>query len=145
MRAVFHISMGRRYHELPSVVWTASDIVLVGSGIMVLSVDGGIMIARHWRGWTTRDNADAYENLLTHKVLPGLKRVEGYRGGYILRDDGLQESEFVVINFFDSLDAVRRFAGPEYSVPVFEPDARKLLSKIEPVARHYEVRVDIAR
>ena len=103
------------------------------------------MIARHWRGWTTRDNADAYENLLTHKVLPGLKRVEGYRGGYILRDDGLQESEFVVINFFDSLDAVRRFAGPEYSVPVFEPDARKLLSKIEPVARHYEVRVDIAR
>ena len=83
--------------------------------------------------------------MLTHKVLPGLKRVEGYRGGYILRDDGPQESEFVVINFFDSLDAVGRFAGPEYSVPVFEPEARKLLSKVEPVARHYEVRADIAR
>ena len=71
--------------------------------------------------------------------------MEGYRGGYILRDDGPQESEFVVINFFDSLDAVRRFAGPEYSVPVFEPEARKLLSKIEPAARHYEVRIDMAR
>lgn len=100
------------------------------------------MIARHWRGWTGPQNADLYENLLTQKVLPGLKTVEGYCGGYVLREDGRQESEFVVINFFDSLDAVKRFAGPQYSVPVFEPEARKLLSRIETVARHYEVRAN---
>jgi hypothetical protein len=100
------------------------------------------MIARHWRGWTQRPDADAYESLLTEKVLPGLKQVEGYKGGYVLRDDGQQESEFVVVNFFDSLEAVKRFAGPEYSIPVFEPEARKLLSRIEPVARHYEVRAN---
>jgi hypothetical protein len=45
-----------------------------------------------------------------------------------------------VVNLFDSLEAVKRFAGPEYSIPVFEPEAKRLLSKIEPVARHYEVR-----
>jgi hypothetical protein len=44
------------------------------------------------------------------------------------------------LNFFDSLEAVKRFAGPEYTIPVFEPEARTLLCKIEPVAMHYEVR-----
>src|ERR1700682_4924369 len=50
------------------------------------------------------------------------------------------EVEFVVINLFDSLDAVRAFAGPEYEVAVFEPEARRLLSKAEPIAVHFEVR-----
>lgn len=98
------------------------------------------MIARHWRGWTTPQNADAYEQLLKDRVLPGLKKIEGYQGGYILRNDGADEVEFVVINIFDSLDAIRRFAGPDYHIPVFEPEARKLLSRVEPVALHYEVR-----
>jgi len=93
------------------------------------------MIARHWRGWTAVQNADAYERLLKQKVLPGLKQVEGYRGGYVLRHDGPQEVEFVVLNLFDSLEAVKGFAGPDYTIAVFEPEARSLLSRIEPVAR----------
>jgi heme-degrading monooxygenase HmoA len=99
------------------------------------------MIARHWRGWTKFGDADAYEQLLKRTVLPGLKGIEGYRGGYVLRNDGPEEAEFVVVNFFDSLEAVKRFAGPDYAVAVFEPEAKKLLSRIEPTATHYEVRV----
>ncbi len=98
------------------------------------------MIARLWRGWTSRENADAYERLLRERVLPGLKLLDGYRGGYILRQVSNEEVEFVVMNLFESLEAVRAFAGPEYTVPVFEPEARQLLSKVEPVARHYEVK-----
>ena len=98
------------------------------------------MIARLWRGWTSIENADAYERLLRERVLPGLQRIDGYRGGYILRQEGTDEVEFVVMNLFESLEAVRAFAGPEYTVPVFEPEARQLLSKVEPVARHYEVK-----
>jgi len=99
------------------------------------------MIARHWRGWTKPADASAYEEHLQNQVLPGLKALEGYRGGYVLRHDGDREVEFVVINFFDSLDAVRRFAGPDYQVAVFEPEALRLLARREPVAMHYEVRV----
>lgn len=102
------------------------------------------MIARHWRGWTRPGNADFYEDLLRNKVLPGLKSVKGYRGGYVFRNNEAEEVEFVVVNFFDSLEAVREFAGPDYSVAVFEPEARRLLSKIEPIATHYEVRVNTA-
>jgi heme-degrading monooxygenase HmoA len=100
------------------------------------------MIARHWRGLTKSQDADAYEELLKDKVLPGLRGIAGYRGGYLFRSDGEQESEFVVVNLFDSMDAVRQFAGLDYSIPVFEPEARKLLSKVEPVAMHYDVRAD---
>jgi heme-degrading monooxygenase HmoA len=97
------------------------------------------MIARHWRGWTTPENAEAYESLLTARVLPGLREVAGYLGGYVLRHNAGGEVEFVVINFFESLDAVKQFAGEDYTVPVFEPEARLLLSRIETVAMHYEV------
>ena len=103
------------------------------------------MSARHWRGWTKPENADAYERLLLESVLPGLKKIDGYRGGYVLRMNGPNEAEFVVVNLFESLGAVRQFAGPDYDVPVFEPEARQLLSKVEPIARHYEVRVSMIR
>jgi hypothetical protein len=56
--------------------------------------------------------------------------------------DGSAESEFVVISLFDSLESVKAFAGADYSTPVFEPEARALLSRIEPTAQHYEVRAD---
>ena len=100
------------------------------------------MIARHWRGWTRTADADTYEKLLVDTVLPGLRHIEGYKGGYVLREEGPQESEFVVVNFFDSIDAVRRFAGQDISTPIFEPAARKLLSRIEPIAKHYDVRAN---
>jgi heme-degrading monooxygenase HmoA len=98
------------------------------------------MIARHWRGWTKPGDADSYERLLKETVLPQLKQISGYRGGYVLRHDGREEAEFVVINLFDSLDAVRAFAGENYTVAVFEPEARRLLSRVEPKAMHYDVR-----
>jgi heme-degrading monooxygenase HmoA len=99
------------------------------------------MIARLWKGWTSFENADAYEKLLRDRVLPSLGKIKGWRGGYVLRQSTESEVEFVVVNLFDSLEAVREFAGPDYTVPVFEPEARQLLSKVEPVAHHYEVRV----
>ena len=45
------------------------------------------------------------------------------------------------MNFFDSLDSVKAFAGPDYEMPVFEPEAKRLLSRVEPIARHYEVKI----
>ena len=80
------------------------------------------MIARIWRGWTNAEDADAYEHLLREVVYPGLKTIVGYCGGYVLRQDRGSETEFVTVNLFESLDAVKAFAGPDYEVPVFEPE-----------------------
>lgn len=97
------------------------------------------MIARHWRGWTAPENAAAYQELLSSTVLPDLKKISGYRGGYVLRRDIADEVEFVVVNLFDSIAAVQQFAGADYTIAQFEPEARRLLARVEPHAVHYEV------
>jgi len=102
------------------------------------------MIARHWTGATRRMDADAYERLLREVVFPQLGRIAGYRGGYVLRRDNGDEVEFVVVNLFESVDAVRAFAGPDYETAVFEPEAKRLLARAEPRALHYEVCVATA-
>jgi heme-degrading monooxygenase HmoA len=99
------------------------------------------MIARHWTGWTRPQDADAYEQLLRETVLPGLRRLDGYQGGYVLRRALGEEVEFVVVNLFVSLEAVRAFAGADYETAVFEPEALRLLCRVEPKALHYEVRL----
>lgn len=73
------------------------------------------VIARVWHGWTSHDNADAYEVLLRTKILPGIHRVDGYVGAYLLRRDERDEVEFVTLTFFETLDAVRAFAGEDLS------------------------------
>lgn len=98
------------------------------------------MIARVWKGWASVEDADSYERLLREVVYPGLRKLNGYGGGYILRRDDGEETEFVTVNFFDSVEAVKAFAGEDYEIPVFEPEARRLLSRVEPVAHHYDVR-----
>lgn len=101
------------------------------------------MIARHWRGWTTPENANAYEALLRDEIMPSIRRVPGCHGGYLLRgESGSSEVEFVVVHVFESLDALREFAGEDYARAVIEPEARALLCRADEVAVHYEVRVD---
>ncbi len=84
----------------------------------------------------------AYQGLLEEKALPGRQGIEGYRGGWVLNQETKEgEVEFLIINFFDSLDAVKKFAGQDYEAPVFEPKAKELLARVELIARHYEVKV----
>ena len=75
------------------------------------------MIGRIWHGWTKPDNANRYERLLKEEIFPGIadKKVPGYRGIQLFRrpiDD--EEVEFITIMWFDSWEAVKRFAGEDY-------------------------------
>ena len=96
------------------------------------------MITRFWRGWTTRENAGPYEELLRTKILPGIHRVSGYQGAYLLRRDVEEGVEFVTLTIFDSLEAIRSFTGPDYETAVIPPEARKLLSRFDQKSLHYE-------
>jgi heme-degrading monooxygenase HmoA len=105
-------------------------------------VDGRV-IARIWHGWTTPENAGAYEELLRAKVFPWIgDTVEGFRGAYLMRDDSGDEVEFVTLTLFDSLDAVRAFAGDDYETAVVLPEADALLSRYDRRSRHYETLID---
>jgi antibiotic biosynthesis monooxygenase (ABM) superfamily enzyme len=73
------------------------------------------MIMRYWRGWATPENADAYERIVHEEVLPSFaaRDLAGYRGSYLLRRQAGEEIEYAVIMTFDSVDAVRAFAGDD--------------------------------
>ena len=100
------------------------------------------MISRIWHGWTTPSNADAYEELLREEIFAGIKNREipGFRGIQLLRRDSGDEVELVTIMRFDSLDAVRSFAGEDYEAAVVPPKARALLSRFDERSQHYEIR-----
>ena len=100
------------------------------------------MIARIWHGWTAPENADAYEEFLRTKMFPSIHRVPGYLGADLLRRDDGQEIAFVTITRFESLDAVRAFAGENYERAVVEPEARALLSRFDDRSEHYEIAID---
>jgi heme-degrading monooxygenase HmoA len=99
----------------------------------------GTVIGRLWHGWTSRDKADVYEQLLRKEVLPGIHKVDGYKGAYLLRRDVQEGVEFVTLTLFESMDAVRAFAGEDYEVAVVPPKARELLSRFDPTSDHFEV------
>ena len=101
------------------------------------------MISRVWRGWTSRENGDAYEQLLREEILPGIAagQVAGYKGAHLLRRDLDDEVEFVTIMWFESLDIVRAFAGDEHEIAVVPPRARELLARFDKRSTHYETLV----
>ncbi len=96
------------------------------------------MIARIWHGWTKPENADAYGQLLKKRILPGIHRVKGYQGAHLLRRENAGEVEFITITMWESMDAVREFAGPEGSHAVVPPEAQKLLARFDERSVHYE-------
>jgi heme-degrading monooxygenase HmoA len=97
------------------------------------------MIGRIWRGWTTRENGKAYEEVFRTNVLPEINAAEGCRGAYLLRKDINDEVEFVALTLFESLEAVQRFAGENYQLAVISLAASEVLSRFEECATHYEV------
>ena len=100
------------------------------------------MISRIWRGWTTPENADTYEALLKAEIFTGIidRRITGFRGIDLLRRELDETVEFVTIMWFDSLLAVRTFAGEDYERAVVLPQARQLLLRFDESSAHYEVR-----
>ena len=100
------------------------------------------MISRIWHGYTTRANADAYEGLLKKEIFTGIenRKLKGYKGIQLLRRDIANEVEFITIMWFDSIDAVRDFAGNDYEQAVVPAAARSILSRFDERSQHYEVR-----
>ena len=94
------------------------------------------MIARLWRGRANNaTDADAYQLHVTMRVLPALRAMTGHRGARVLR----QGEEFLVITFWESMEAIRRFAGSDAERAVVEPEARAVLSQCDERVSHYEV------
>ena len=104
------------------------------------------MIGRVWYGWTTHQNADIYEDFLKTEVFPGIagKNIQGFQGVQLLRRLVGEEVEFVVFMRYESLAAVKQFAGQDYERAYIPPKAQELLSRFDDRAQHYEIREELS-
>ena len=97
------------------------------------------MIARIWHGYTRPEHADAYEAMLKPELLPGIGKVKGYKGSYLLRRNASEEVEFITIILWESLDAIRAISGSDYETAVIPEERRKYLARYDARAAHYEI------
>lgn len=98
------------------------------------------MIARIWHGWTTRENADAYQGLLQREVLPEIQsRAPGYSGVYVLKRDDGDRVEFVTLTLWESFDAIRTLVGDDHDAAYVPEAARRLLERFDARVVHYDL------
>jgi heme-degrading monooxygenase HmoA len=97
------------------------------------------MIARTWRGAVRRTDADAYADYMQGTGVAGYRATPGNRGAWMLRRDLGELTEFVMFTLWDSLDAVKAFAGEDYETAVFYPEDDRFLVERDLTCTHYEV------
>jgi len=99
-------------------------------------------VKRIWHGWTTPENADAYQKVVLGEVFPSIeaKKIPGYRGIELLRRERGDEVEFVTIMSFESIEDIVAFQGDDYE-RCYVPDlAQQVLKRWDQVSAHYDVK-----
>ena len=94
---------------------------------------------RAWKARSTVEKANEYFEYATSKVFPTLDSIEGYRGAFLLRRAVDSAIEIVVLTLWESMEAVRRFAGVKPEKAVVEPEARAVLTSFDESVTHFEV------
>ena len=97
------------------------------------------MIARIWHGRTLTAKADDYEKYLQASGVKKILATDGNHGVEVLRRSDGAKTDFIVISYWESIEAVKKFAGPDYDKAVISPRDGEFLIEVEPMVVHYEV------
>ena len=97
------------------------------------------MIARLWKGAVRSGDGDTYAAYMSKTGVAGYAQTAGNRGVWMLRRDLEDRTEFVMFTLWDSLEAVKAFAGDDYETAVFYPEDDRFLIERDVTAAHYEV------
>ena len=100
------------------------------------------MIVRQWRAWASPANADQYEQHFREHVIPHLKEIDGFVRAHLLRRDNYGIIELIVQSHFESIDAIRAFAGEQFSHAVVAPEAKAILARYDDRCTHFEIAAD---
>jgi heme-degrading monooxygenase HmoA len=97
------------------------------------------MIARIWSGAVRNEDGDAYAAYIGETGLAGYVATPGNRGAWLLRREVGERTEFVAFTLWDSLDAIRAFAGDDPETAVYYPEDDRYLVERDEKVKHYEV------
>jgi heme-degrading monooxygenase HmoA len=96
-------------------------------------------IARIWRGRTLAAKADEYQSYLDKSGISRVRATPGNLGVTVLRRNDGEKTEFLVLSVWESVDAIKKFAGDDYQKAVILPRDREYLLEVEPNVLHYEI------
>jgi heme-degrading monooxygenase HmoA len=97
------------------------------------------MIARIWHGTTEVAKADAYLEYLNTTGIPDYRNTKGNLGAYVLRRVENDRAHFLTLSFWESLDAIKSFAGEDPEAARYYPQDKEFLLEFEPTVQHYEL------
>ncbi len=102
------------------------------------------MIVRTWMAYAKPENAGSYRDHLEGSVVPGLRKLPGFLGLSLCQAPRGDRVELMVISRWQSMDAIRAFAGAKADRAVIEPRAQAMLAEFDDFVSHYEVTLDTA-
>jgi heme-degrading monooxygenase HmoA len=97
------------------------------------------MVSRHWTGLAKPDCADAYVEHLQHETFPAIRRLTGFVAASILRRTVPEGVEFLIVTNWESLDAIRAFAGEHVDVAVVPAAVERMMVRYDHTVRHFEI------
>jgi heme-degrading monooxygenase HmoA len=97
------------------------------------------MIARTWHGAVPTDKADEYLRLMREVALPDYRSVPGNRGAFVLHQRNGKTTDFLMLTFWDSREAIAQFAGADIEIAKYYDFDRDFLIELEPGVNHYEL------
>lgn len=97
------------------------------------------MIARIWRGVVRTEDAEEYAVYIRDTGFSEYAETPGNRGAHMLRRDEDGRTEFITLSFWDSREAIQRFAGEDIEKAVLYPEDERYLIERDPTVKHYEV------
>lgn len=97
------------------------------------------MIVRSWSARASKDKAHHYVEHARTRVFPQLAALAGHKGALLLREERKDDVQILVLTFWDNMDVIRSFTGPNPDVAVVEPEAQAVLLDYAKAAQHYEL------
>lgn len=97
------------------------------------------MIARMWHGITPEAKGAKYSDFLNERAIPDYRNTPGNLAVYILRRDEGDKTHFITLTFWESLDAIKGFAGDPVDRAKYYPEDRDYLLAFEAKVQHWEI------
>jgi heme-degrading monooxygenase HmoA len=97
------------------------------------------VIARMWHGITLEAKGDKYSEFLNERAIPDYRSTPGNLAVYILRRDEGDKAHFITLTFWESLDAIKGFAGDPVDRAKYYPEDRDYLLEFEPQVQHWQI------
>jgi hypothetical protein len=115
------------------------DLIAVHKHLRVSIIVGGPMIARAWHGCVPANKADTYHEYLLRTGITDYRATPGNRGVTVMRRIEGQVAHFEILTFWDSVEAIKAFAGDDYELARYYPEDEEFLLEREPYVKHLEV------